>query len=125
MDTLSIYEDAHLVLPPGTLIHFGNHSCDPNMWHVGPFEIATRRAVDVGEELTIDYGTPSGVAGFSMACSCGLRSVVAWSQAMTGASLLSGRGTGITGFRLWKPESRTTSLGSLGAHDAGRWRPHS
>ena len=62
MDTLSIYEDAHLVLPPGTLIHFGNHSCDPNMWHVGPFEIATRRAVDVGEELTIDYGTPSGVA---------------------------------------------------------------
>ena len=71
VDTLTIYEDAHLVLPPGTLIHFGNHSCDPNMWHVGPFEIATRRVVDVGEELTIDYGTQSGAAGFSMACSCG------------------------------------------------------
>ena len=42
VDTLTIYEDAHLVLPPGTLIHFGNHSCDPNMWHVGPYEIATR-----------------------------------------------------------------------------------
>ncbi len=71
VDTLTIYEDAHLVLPPGTLIHFGNHSCDPNVWHVGTYEIATRRAVGVGEELTIDYGTQSGAAGFSMACSCG------------------------------------------------------
>lgn len=71
VDTLTVYEDNHLVLPPGTLIHFGNHSCDPNMWHVGPFEIATRRAVEVGEELTIDYGTQSGAAGFSMQCHCG------------------------------------------------------
>ena len=71
VDTLTIYEDAHLVLPPGTLIHFGNHSCDPNMWHVGPYEIATRRAVGIGEELTIDYGTQSGADGFSMVCSCG------------------------------------------------------
>ena len=71
VDTLTIYEDAHLVLPAGSVIHFGNHSCDPNLWHVGPFEIATRRAVHVGEELTIDYGTQSGAPGFSMACSCG------------------------------------------------------
>jgi uncharacterized protein len=70
VDTLTIYEDAHLVLPAGSVIHFGNHSCDPNLWHVGPFEIATRRAVHVGEELTIDYGTQSGAPGFSMACSC-------------------------------------------------------
>ncbi len=40
VDTLTIYEDAHLVLPSGTLIHFGNHSCDPNLWHVDPYEIA-------------------------------------------------------------------------------------
>jgi len=71
VDTLTIHEDAHLVLPPGTVIHFGNHSCDPNMWHAGPHEIATRRAIDVGEELTVDYGTQSGAAGFSMVCSCG------------------------------------------------------
>jgi hypothetical protein len=32
VDTLTIYEDAHLVLPIGTMIHFGNHSCDPNLW---------------------------------------------------------------------------------------------
>jgi hypothetical protein len=71
VDTLTIEEDAHLVLPPKTIIHFGNHSCDPNMWHRGPYEIVTRRAVAAGEELTIDYGTQSGAAGFSMACSCG------------------------------------------------------
>ena len=41
------------------------------MWHVGPYEIATRRAVGVGDELTIDYGTQSGAAGFAIACSSG------------------------------------------------------
>jgi hypothetical protein len=71
VDTLTIFEDAHLVFAPGTLIHFGNYSCDPNLWHVGPFEIATRRDVDVGEELTIDYCTQSGAEGFTMSCSCG------------------------------------------------------
>ena len=61
MDTLTIYENVHLVLPPEKdAVHYGNHSCDPTMWHVGPFEIATRRAVHVGEELTIDYGTQTG-----------------------------------------------------------------
>ncbi len=70
VDTLTVYEDAHLVLPSRSLVHFGNHSCDPSMWHVGPFEIATRRPVDLGEELTIDYGTQSGAAGFSMTCHC-------------------------------------------------------
>ena len=71
VDTLTVDEDAHLVLPPGTLVHFGNHSCDPNLWHVGPYAIATRRPVGVGEELTIDYGTQSGAAGFAMTCRCG------------------------------------------------------
>jgi uncharacterized protein len=71
VDTLTIYEDAHLVLPPGSLIHFGNHSCDPTMWHVGPYEIATRRPIRRDEELTIDYGTQSGAPGFSMTCRCG------------------------------------------------------
>ena len=71
VDTLTIYEDVHLMLPPATLVHFGNHSCDPNMWHVGPYEIATRRPVAAGEELTVDYGTQSGASGFSMTCDCG------------------------------------------------------
>jgi hypothetical protein len=71
VDTITVYDDAHLVLPPSTPIHFGNHSCDPTLWHVAPFEVATRRNVTDGEEATIDYGTVSGAEGFRMACRCG------------------------------------------------------
>jgi SET domain-containing protein len=72
VDSVTVYSDEHLVLPPGSLVHFGNHSCDPNLWHVGPYEIAARRPIAAGEELTIDYGTSSGAAGFSMRCACGV-----------------------------------------------------
>src|SRR5438477_12500871 len=71
VDSVTVAEGAHLVLPPGTVAHFGNHSCDPNLWPVGPYELATRRPVRAGEELTVDYGTLSGAPGFVMACSCG------------------------------------------------------
>jgi hypothetical protein len=71
VDTLTIDEESHLVVPPGSAIHFGNHSCDPNLWHVGPYDIATRRPVAVGEELTIDYGTQAGAPGFAMTCRWG------------------------------------------------------
>jgi uncharacterized protein len=71
VDTMTIYDDVHLVLPPDTVVHFGNHSCDPTMWHVGPYVIATRRDVTGGEEATIDYGTLSGADAFEMACRCG------------------------------------------------------
>lgn len=71
VDTITVYTDAHLVLPPGTDVHYANHSCGPNLWHVGPYELATRRAVRATEELTLDYGTNSGAAGFEMRCRCG------------------------------------------------------
>ncbi len=71
LDTLTVYEDMHLVLPAGTTVHYGNHSCAPNLWHVGPYELATRRAIAAGEELTVDYGTQTGAPGFSMPCHCG------------------------------------------------------
>jgi hypothetical protein len=71
VDTITVYDDAHLVLPSHTPIHFGNHSCDPTLWHVGPYELATRRAVLAGEEATTDYGTTSGAEGFQMTCRCG------------------------------------------------------
>ena len=70
VDTVTIDEDQHLVLPANTVIHFGNHSCDPTLWHVGPYQIATRRSVAAGEEATIDYGTQSGAPGFRMICRC-------------------------------------------------------
>ncbi len=72
MDTITIYDDAHLVLPIDTPIHFGNHSCDPTLWVVGPFEVATRRDVTAGQEATLDYGTMSGADGFRMDCPCGV-----------------------------------------------------
>ena len=71
VDTVTVEDDAHLVLSAATPVHFGNHSCDPTLWHVAPYEIATRRDARAGEEATVDYGTSSGADGFSMACRCG------------------------------------------------------
>lgn len=74
VDTVTIAGDRHLVLPPGTPVHYGNHSCDPTIWHIDPFAIATRHPVAAGDELTIDYATQSGLAGWSMICACGTAS---------------------------------------------------
>jgi SET domain-containing protein len=71
VDTLTVCDDVHLVLPPGTKVHYGNHSCDPNLWHAGPYEIVARRDIEAWEEVTVDYGTQSGAPGFFMGCSCG------------------------------------------------------
>ena len=71
VDTITVDQDHHLVMPDGSLAHFANHSCDPTMWHVGAFEVAIRRPVDADEELTIDYATNSGDATFTMECTCG------------------------------------------------------
>jgi hypothetical protein len=70
VDTITVDEDSHLVLPSGSPAHFGNHSCDPNTWHVGPYTLAARRVMGAGDEVTIDYGTSSGASGFRMACTC-------------------------------------------------------
>lgn len=71
VDSITVAEDRHLVLPPLTLAHWCNHGCDPNVWYVGPYEVATRRPVAAGDELTLDYATISGAGGFRMACACG------------------------------------------------------
>ena len=71
VDTITVYEDAHLVLPSATPVHFCNHSCDPNLWLVGPYELATRRPASAGDEATTDYATFSGADGFAMDCCCG------------------------------------------------------
>jgi uncharacterized protein len=71
VDTMTVHENAHLVMPSNSVVHVGNHSCDPTLWHAGPYELAARRAVRAGEELTVDYGTNSGADGFVMECDCG------------------------------------------------------
>lgn len=70
IDTISVGEDLHLVLPPGQLNHFGNHSCDPNLWWIDTYTLAVRRLITAGEEVTSDYGTSTAVAEFTMHCTC-------------------------------------------------------
>ncbi|MBV9950314.1 MAG: SET domain-containing protein-lysine N-methyltransferase [Acidimicrobiia bacterium] len=71
VDSVTIDVDQHLVLPAGSIAHFGNHSCDPNLRVDRPYRLVAGRAVARAEELTVDYGTISGADGFSMVCRCG------------------------------------------------------
>ena len=70
VDTITVDTDLHLVLPPGRPNGYGNHSCEPNLWWVGPYELAARRDIATGDELTNDYATSTADPGFAMACSC-------------------------------------------------------
>jgi hypothetical protein len=49
----------------------GNHSCDPNLWWTDPYTLAARRDIAPGDEITNDYATSTGAAGFTMSCRCG------------------------------------------------------
>lgn len=53
IDTFAIGEDARLLLPEGTVAHFGNHCCTPTVWPVDALRLATCVDVDAGEALTI------------------------------------------------------------------------
>ncbi len=61
----------HLVIDPADPIRYGNHSCDPNLWMSGAFDVTVRRAIKAGEELTIDYATQTGPEDWEMPCRCG------------------------------------------------------
>lgn len=63
VDTITVYKDVDPVMPRRSVVHLSKHSCSPTLWHVGPYELAARRQVCAGEELTIDYGrTPEPTA---------------------------------------------------------------
>jgi len=70
VDTIAVAEHVHLVLPVGQPNHYGNHSCDPNLWWADAYTLVARRTIRVGEEVTSDYATSTGVAGFAMDCAC-------------------------------------------------------
>jgi hypothetical protein len=70
VDTITVYEDAHLVLPPATPVHFCNHSCSQPVARE-PYKLATRRPASAGDEATTDYATSFGADGFAMDCRCG------------------------------------------------------
>ncbi|MGI5284393.1 SET domain-containing protein [Nonomuraea polychroma] len=71
VDTIAAHGDLHLVLPPGRPIGKSNHSCDPNLWWMGPYTLAARRDLRPGEEVTNDYATCTAAPGFAMECRCG------------------------------------------------------
>jgi uncharacterized protein len=70
VDTIAVGADTHLVLPPRRDNGYGNHSCDPNLWWTGPYELATRRDLAPGDELTNDYATSTAEPAFTMSCEC-------------------------------------------------------
>ena len=71
VDAITAGDDLHLVLPPGQPNHYGNHSCDPNLWWADAYTLVARRTIEAGEEVTNDYATSTGTATFAMACCCG------------------------------------------------------
>ncbi len=71
VDTIMIEDDVNLVLEPDQIVHYGNHSCDPSVWHIDATTLATRRDVARGEELTIDYSTQTTHPDFELDCRCG------------------------------------------------------
>ncbi len=71
VDSIIADDDLHLVLPPGSAQHFGNHSCDPNLWWKDAFTLVARRDIPSDVELTNDYATSTADSAFCMACRCG------------------------------------------------------
>lgn len=71
VDTVVAGPFLHLVLPPRRDNGYGNHSCDPNLWWTGPYELSTRHDIAPGAELTNDYATSTASPEFRMHCACG------------------------------------------------------
>ena len=64
-------EGVHLLIDPAHPVRYGNHGCDPNLWHLDAVTVAARRDIAAEEELTVDYATHTGAEDWSMACACG------------------------------------------------------
>lgn len=73
VDCISVDDGIDLVMPPGQDVHFGNHSCDPNIWHTDAVTLVARRDIAPDEEIVLDYATQADSADMSFACSCGSR----------------------------------------------------
>ena len=71
VDTITVLPDVHLVLPGRQPIGYGNHSCDPTLWHDDAFTLTARRDIVAGDEVTVDYATQTAEPDFAMPCRCG------------------------------------------------------
>ena len=75
-NAVQVAEGLHLVEHPevtqtrrGSL----NHSCDPNLWMDDEITFVTRRDLEAGEELTVDYAMFTAQPEWTMDCRCGSR----------------------------------------------------
>lgn len=68
--SLCVGPDENILIDPAHPARYGNHSCDPNLWHDDAVTIVARRAIQAGEELTIDYATHTMSPMWSMTCQC-------------------------------------------------------
>ncbi|SES39079.1 SET domain-containing protein [Actinokineospora terrae] len=68
--SLTVAEGTHLLIDPDHPVRYGNHSCDPNLWHTDATTITTRRDIPLGAELLIDYATHTGQETWRMHCTC-------------------------------------------------------
>ena len=71
IDCISVDDGIDLVMPAGQDVHFGNHSCDPNIWHADAFTLVARRGIAANEEIALDYATQADWPGVLFACTCG------------------------------------------------------
>jgi SET domain-containing protein len=71
VDCISTSDGVDLVMPSGHDVHYGNHSCDPNIWHADAFTLVARRDIADDEEITLDYATQADNAEMSFDCACG------------------------------------------------------
>ena len=73
---VQIGEDLYLAEPPGgskSLDDFTNHSCNPKLWMKDETTLISRRIIEKGEEVTIDYSMFMGDPGWRLKheCRCG------------------------------------------------------
>jgi SET domain-containing protein len=102
----AVAEDRHLVQEADDPARFGNHSCDPTTWLVDEVTLVARRAIDAGEELTVDYATLTGHPAWRLSCRCG-------SPSCRGA---------VTGRDIEQPELRVRYAGHVVPFLEQRWR---
>ena len=69
--SLTVGNGLHLLLDPAHPVRYGNHSCDPSLWHADATTVVARRHINPGQELTIDYATHTGIETWTMTCHCG------------------------------------------------------
>lgn len=75
-NAIQIGENLHLVEGPQiteTLEGSMNHSCDPNVWMADEVTLVARRAIEAGEEITVDYALFTTQADWALdhPCRCG------------------------------------------------------